>query len=378
LRRRAPILVLAVLPLLGLVACGGDSDSDATPDSGADTGAEVVAGQPMPSDRCDANKAAGTITYLSSFDFAATASIVEVLVAKQKGYFDELCLDVDVKPGFSADNYPQLAANKAQFSSGGSFSEVLDYAAANQADFVTIAVEGKTGIDALIVKDGKAATLADLRGSTIGVKGKITPSVAAMLLKAGLAEGKDYTTVLLDGFDPTVHIEVPNIVGFPGYKSNEPLQLEAKGIPFQLFDPADDDIPGSFGILYTNGTFLAEHPTAAQDFIRAAMRGLADAVADPDAAAAIAVGFINANGNAMFLSPEGETARWGVESKLVTSTNVNTALGVPELDKLTDEVTTYAGIGLFGGKAPDIAPFVHTDLIDGVYAADKSVIWPKV
>jgi hypothetical protein len=33
---------------------------------------------------------------------------------------------------------------------------------------------------------------------------------------------------------------------------------------------------------------------------------------------------------------------------------------------------------LFGGKAPDIAPFVHTDLIDGVYAADKSVIWPKV
>ena len=126
MRRRAPILVLAVLPLLGLVACGGDSDSDATPDSGADTGAEVVAGQPMPSDRCDANKAAGTITYLSSFDFAATASIVEVLVAKQKGYFDELCLDVDVKPGFSADNYPQLAANKAQFSSGGSFSEVLD------------------------------------------------------------------------------------------------------------------------------------------------------------------------------------------------------------------------------------------------------------
>ena len=88
----------------------------------------VAAGEPFPADRCEANKAAGTITYLSSFDFAASASIVEVLVAKQKGYFDDLCLDVEVKPSFSTDNYPLIAANEAQFSSGGSFSEVVDYA----------------------------------------------------------------------------------------------------------------------------------------------------------------------------------------------------------------------------------------------------------
>lgn len=381
--RRVPAVVL--LSLVALAACGGSDDTTNSSTSNSstpvgtqvETGADVVAGQPFPADRCEANKAAGTITYLSSFDFAATASIVEVLVAKEAGYFDQLCLDVEVKPSFSTANYPLLAANDAQFSSAGSFSEVVDYATANDAQFVALAVEGKTGIDALIVKPGTATTLADLQGTTIGVKGKITPSVAAMLLKAGLKEGTDYTTVLLDGFDPKVHIAVPNIVGFPGYKSNEPLQLEAAGIPFDLFDPADDGIPGSFGILYTNGQFLAEHPTAAQDFIRAAMRGLADAVADPKAAAAIAVSYINANGNAMFLSPEGETARWGVESTLVVDTNPNTALGVPELDQLTNEVDTYATIGLFGGTAPDITPYVHTDLIDGVYAADRTVIWPK-
>ncbi|MEK7425458.1 MAG: ABC transporter substrate-binding protein, partial [Actinomycetota bacterium] len=223
---------------------------------------------------------------------------MEVLVAEDRGYFDELCLDVVVKPSFSTDNYPLLAANKAQFSSAGSFSEVIDYAAKNEASFVALAVEGKTGIDALVVKDGvvedgQTASLTDLRGTTIGVKGRITPSVAAMLKKAGLTEGTDFKTVLLDGFDPKVHIAVSEIVGFPGYKSNEPLQLEAAGIPFTLFDPADSAIPGSFGVLYTNGTFLAEHPTAAQDFIRAAMKGLADAVAEPVAAAEIAVGYIN-------------------------------------------------------------------------------------
>ncbi|MEY4230386.1 MAG: hypothetical protein RLZZ362_1235 [Actinomycetota bacterium] len=385
--RRVTAVVL--LSLVALAACGGSdgTTSSTTPSIGTDTpsfsgdvpdtGADVVTGQPFPAHRCDANKAAGTITYLSSFDFAATASIVEVLVAEDAGYFDDLCLDVEVKASFSTANYPLLAANEAQFSSAGSFSEVVDYAIANEAQFVTLAVEGKTGIDALVLKPGTAAQLSDLQGTTIGVKGKITPSVAAMLLKAGLQEGTDYTTVLLDGFNPEAHIAVPNIVGFPGYKSNEPLQLDAAGIPFDLFDPAEDGIPGSFGILYTNGQFLAEHPTAAQDFIRAAMRGLADAVADPKAAAEVALGYINANGNAMFLSPDGETARWAVEAKLVTDTNAATALGIPEPDQLANEVDTYARIGLFGGTAPDISPYVHTDLIDGVYAADRTVIWPK-
>ncbi len=396
--RRLSAAAVLLVPVLLLASCG-DDESESTPatsasassaspdatdatnatgstDASGDANADVVAGEPFSAARCEANKAAGTITYLSSFDFAATASIVEVLVAEQQGYFDALCLDVEVKPSFSTANYPELAANNAQFSSGGSFSEVVDFAAKNEAEFVVLAVEGKTGIDALIVKDGGPTDLEGLRGSTIGVKGKITPSVAAMLKQAGLTEGTDYTTVLLDGFDPKVHIEVPNIVGFPGYKSNEPKQLEAAGIPFTLFDPAASGIPGSFGVLYTNATFMNEHPTAAQDFVRAAMRGLADAVADPAAAAEIALGFINANGNAMFLSPEGETARWAVESKLVVDTNTATALGVPELDLLTEEVTTYAEIGLFDGTPPDITPYVDTTLISGVYADDRTVIWP--
>ena len=46
-----------------------------------------------------------------------------------------------------------------------------------------------------------------------------------------------------------MHIEIPEIVGFPGFKSNEPLQLKAAGIPFKLYDPADYGIPGSFGVL---------------------------------------------------------------------------------------------------------------------------------
>ena len=45
--------------------------------------------------------------------------------------------------------------------------------------------------------------------------------------------------------------------------------------------PADYDIPGSFGVIYTNASFIETNPTAAEDFMRATMRGLHDAIADP-------------------------------------------------------------------------------------------------
>jgi len=390
--RRAASLFIA--PLLLLFACSDSGDSGDSTSTTAATGPidtadpvpggsippelEVEAGEPFPAARCEANRAAGTITYLSGFDFAATASIVDVLVADSKGYYDELCLDVELKASFSVDNYPQIAANQAQFSSGGSFSELVDFAGANDAGFVALAVEGRTGIDALITKDGEVDTLADINGKKLGVKGALSPSVRAMLAQQGLVEGVDFETVLLDGFDPLVHIEAPGIVGFPGYKNNEPGQLAAADVPFKLYDPSDFGVPGSFGVIYSNNTFLIEHPTAAQDFMRATMRGLFDAIADPEAAAQIAVDAINANGNAMFLSTEGEMERWKIDAKLVAeSATADEPLGLPLVDKLNEEVTTYAEIGLFDGIAPIIDSMVDPTVLEGVYDDTGTVVWPS-
>ena len=153
--------------------------------------------------------------------------------------------------------------------------------------------------------------------------------------------------------------------------------MKAANIPFKLYDPADYDIPGSFGVLYTNSTFLQDFPTAAEDFMRAAMKGLDDAIADPKAAADIAVGMINANGNALFLSPEGEIARWNVESKLISgSTASDLPIGVPDPKLLEQEVTAYAEIGLFDGKVPDISTVVNTTLVKGLYDSTGKVVWP--
>ena len=368
--------VLGAVCALSIVGCSSDSTTKAT---ASDVGTGVAAGKPFPADRCAANRAAGTITYLSGYDFAASASIVDVLVAKQKGYYAALCLDVDVVAGIFADNYQKIADNTAQFASAGSFSGLVEYAQrAPSSGLVALSVEGRSAIDALIVKKSASTTLASLKGASIGVKREMPPSVRAMLAQAGLNESADYTIVPIEGFDPAAQIALPNITGFTAFKSNEPGELNRAGIPFTEFDPAAERIPGSFGVLYTNGTFMRAHPTAATDFMRATMKGLIDAVNDPAAASMVAVDFIDNNGNPNGLSPDGEAFRWQTESNIVADRTITKdALGMPEPNMLRAEVAMYAAVGLFGGKPPDISRMFDTSVLKTIYDISGTVIWPS-
>jgi NitT/TauT family transport system substrate-binding protein len=372
MRQRAIIATLVPLALVA-ASCGDDTDQS------ADGGTPVVAGADFPADRCAANEAAGTIDYFTGFDFAAAASILEVIVADEAGYYDELCLDVTITPSFSTANYSLVAANEAQFSSSGSFSELASFAAANEADLVALSVDGHVAIDVLMVKPDRAGSLAGLASETIGVKGALPPAIAVMLQQeAELAEGDDFDTVLLEGFDPLAHWAIDEVAAVPGWRSNEPGALERGGETFDVYDPGAVGIPGSFGLIYTNREFLDTHPTAAADFMRATMRGLADAIADPAAAAAIAVERINGGGNPNFLSAEGETYRWVTDAQaIVDSTPDDSHIGVPVASELESQVAAYADVGVYGdGGAPSTEGRFDADLVTALYDDDGNVIWP--
>ena len=371
MRKGLAIVSLASLALVA-VACGDDDDGDAIDVS------DVDPGEPFPEDRCEANQAAGTISYLSGFDFAAAASIMEVVLADERGYYDDMCLDVEITPSFSTANYPLVSSNEAQFSSAGSFAELVSFAETNDTELVALSVDGHTPIDVLMVHPDKAGSLAELEGTTLGVKGALPPAVAVMLEEqADLTEGDGYSTVLVDGFDPLAHWALPDIAGIPGWRSNEPGALERAGETFDLYDPSDSDIPGSFGLIYTSRSFLDEHPSVVEDFMRATMRGLADAIADPAAAAAVAVERINGNGNPNFLSPEGEAFRWETDAETIVATTPDGSdIGVPVGDELDNQVESYAEVGYFGdGDAPDVEGRYDPDLVAELYD-DGQVIWP--
>ena len=402
---RSPIALLATASIL-LTACGDDDSttSDSVTDTETDTettspdtqttspdteptttettsggSMEVIDGAEFPDARCEANQEAGTVEYLTGFDYAATASIVEVLVAEQAGYYDELCLDVQVTPSFSVANYPLVAANEAQFASSGSFSELATQAAANEADLVALSVDGYVAVDVLMVKPDRAASLDELDGQTIGIKGALAPAIAVMLQQeADLVEGDDFQTALLDGFDPFAHWAIDEIAALPGWRSNEPGALGRGGETFDLYDPADFDVPGSFGLIYTNGEFLVAHPTAAEDFMRATLRGLNDLIADPAAAAAASFALVEANGNPNFLSLEGETFRAETDAAaIVASTPEGAFPGMVVPDRLAAQIAAYDAVGFYGdGGAPPVDGRYDAELAAGLYDDSGGIIWP--
>lgn len=383
------LLTLSVASALLFAACSSDGESsdstapatvapDATAEPAADAALDVVAGEAFPEARCEANEATGTITFLTGFDFAAAASIVDVIAADAAGYYDDLCLDVEIRPSFSSANYPLVASGSAQFASGGSFAEVVNFANGNEAELVSVAVAGRAAIDTLMVPVGTVGELSDLEGMTIGVKGKLPASIDAMLRTADLIEGENFETVLVDGFDPIAHLELP-IDALPGWKSNEVGALARAGVEVDLFDPIDFGVPGSFGVTFSSAEFVAANPLAAEDFVRATMRGLADAIADPESAANTAVDSITAGGNPNFLSPEGEVFRWVTEAGLIAAaTPANTGLATPDTAQLQAEIEAYAEVGLFGeAGTPDAASFIDASLIGSVYDSAGAVIWPS-
>ncbi len=369
-------IVVAAAAALTIAACGGDNSSSSSSSNSASTAGLVgtVTASGISPDRCAANKAAGKITYLSGFDFAASASIVEVVVAEQKGYFDKMCLDVDLKSSFSTANYPLVASGTAQFASAGSYSEVLQQSTGG-AKLAVVVDDGKQPINVLLVKPTSGVTaLGDLKGKTIGVLGAMPQSITAMLVKAGLQDGRDYHTVLLDGFDPIAHFQ-QQIAGRPGFRSNEPGILQRAGVPFTMFDPATDGIPGTFGLIYTSQAFLKEHPTAVQDFVRASMKGLADAIADPDAAVATCIDLMQTAGSQSHLTQEGESFRWHTEAKVVTDSSEGQPAGLVDAALLEAEVDAYTAAGVFS-SAPPMAGTYDADLVKGVYDSTGTVIWP--
>ncbi len=286
-----------------------------------------------------------------------------------------MCLNVILKPGFSTTNYPLIAAGTAQFSSAGNYTEILNNSG-DGAEFEAVVDYGKTPIEALLTPAGGATTLAALKGKTIGVKGDLPPSIVAMLAKAGLKRGTDYKEIQLKGFDPVAQLS-SGIDALPVYKSNEPGQLDTAGIKYQLFDPTTDKIPGSFGLIYTSKQYAKDHPTVVADFARAALRGMHDAISDIPGAVAISVDLINGNGNANFLTSEGETYRWTQESKTVTAgTPAGEPIGLIDPALLSAEYSAYVDAGVWPKGAPVDGKDYDASIAKALYGPDGKVIWP--
>lgn len=360
-RRRFGVLALAfaIAFSAGTVACGDDGSAD---------GSEAAGDDP-----CARNEAVGTITVVTGFDYAASPGILDPIVAEAEGYYDELCLDVAIQPGFAPQNHALVASGEAQFSNAGSFGEMVKANVDGDAGLVLLAHYGKTAIEALVVPaDSDITELSDLPGHTLGIKGDLPFSLQSMLGDAGV-DRASMDELLLDTYDPVAAFDL-GVDALPVYKSNEPLQLDAAGFDYRVFDPLDYEVPSSFGLLVVGEQFKADHPEVVADFTRATLRGMAFAVEDPDAAVADVLALIDASESSI-LSDATEGPRWGVERELVVSlTPEGEGYGVVDAELLSAEIDSLTAVGVFD-ETPDWESMIDADLVTGLYDGGTEPAW---
>src|SRR5262245_44997143 len=176
-RRRGTLLAGAMAMIAGMTAAAGAATATSVPDDGL-----PAFGTP---ERCQANRDAGKLIFMTGYDFAADAGILDVVAAEKEGYYDDMCLDVELQSGLSPANSAALASGTIQLADAPSFGEMVNQNVNGGADLMGFGQLGHTSITSLLVPaDGPVHELADLEGKTIGIKGDLPFPIRAMLAQA--------------------------------------------------------------------------------------------------------------------------------------------------------------------------------------------------
>ncbi len=241
---------------------------------------------------CDAPAAPATptpaplaMTFMAGYKPQANLPFVGVYVAQEKGFFAEENLQVTIEHSSGQGEHLQLlAAGKVQVTTQDA-AVLLQRRADPGLPLVSIALIGQRGQQAYAaLQDSGMTTPKDWEGHTVGYKGTPPPDLFALLKAAGA--NADKVEIINVGFDPRLLTE-GKVDVYPVYKSNEPFLIRSWGYEITLWDAADYGVP-TLGLTYvTSEDILKQNPEMLQRFLRAALKGIDDAIQHPDEAVQI-------------------------------------------------------------------------------------------
>ena len=320
------------------------------------------------SSRCAANRAAGTVTYLTGFGWEASVGILDPIVAEAQGYYADLCLRVRFEAGNGdpTSSAQLVDAGKVTITELGSPSDAInDVAGTPSIPVDAIATYGNTTIDSLLTMPS-VTNLRQLDGKTVGYKGAMPPDITAMLEKAGvkLSTLKEVAV----GYNPVI-LPRGQVQALTAYKSNEPVQLKDEGYKVREWDPAAFGIKGAFNVLDVNRGWAEAHPGTLEDFLRATFKAfnfcLSHAATCVRDAAKYQVGYdVHQN-----------IQRWQVESSIVMKTLLpghgvgyeDTAQWEPDYQLLRQFHLIKRSVGL--------SSIIDPRYVDAIYHGRK-LVWP--
>lgn len=262
MQKQLRIIIIVVIAGLLLAACGTDEAAD---------GELMTIRLPM--------------------GFVADPQYAPFYVATERGYFAEAGFAVEFDYSFETDGVALVGANELPLAIASGEQVLLARA---QGVPVVYVMEWFQKFPIAIVSKAEAniVTPQDLNGRSLGLPGFFGASYVGYLglLAASDMQPEDVNASDI-GFNQIESLLTGQSEAVVGYANNEPVQLAGRGEAVNVIQVADYIDMVANGII-TNETTIAENPELVERFVGAVLRGLADTLADPDAAFEISKSYV--------------------------------------------------------------------------------------
>jgi NitT/TauT family transport system substrate-binding protein len=211
-------------------------------------------------------------------------------LGKDKGYFRDAGIDLDIRSGNGSGSAHRLVANgDSQFSYGSCASMVN--LAAKGAPLISVAVIDAMGTEAVIVRpDAGVKKLTDLKGKSIltTANAGVNTFFPLVLKNGGLNEGDVKITNVPDGALVSSYLQgAGGSVGILGGLDDKPAEIKANGgaVPV-TFAYSDFGVNQVGYCIVTNTETLKKNPDLVKRFVEATLKSYKEAEGNPDAAIA--------------------------------------------------------------------------------------------
>ncbi|MDP2778079.1 MAG: ABC transporter substrate-binding protein [Anaerolineales bacterium] len=239
----------------------------------------------------DGNEAEAVRTIKLPMGYIPNIQYAPFYVAVDKGYFAEEGIELEFDYSFETDGVALVGAGELPFAVA-SGEQVLLARSQGLPVVYTFAWYQQFPISIISAPELNINEPADLRGQTIGLPGLFGANyigLQALLFSAGLTP----EDVKMDaiGFNQVEAFATKQKNIVVGYAANEPIVLNSLGFDVTELRVADYVQLTANGILSSEMT-IENEPELVRSMARALARGIADTIANPDAAYTISLKFV--------------------------------------------------------------------------------------
>lgn len=209
-------------------------------------------------------------------------------LGKDKGYYDEAGIDLDIRSGNGSSSAHRLVANGDSLFAYGSCAAMVSLAAQG-APLVSIGVIDAMGTEAIIVRpDAGVSSIEDLKGKKLltTANAGVNTFFPLVLKNAGVAESDINLTVVPDGALVSAYLQgTGDAVGILGGLDDKPAEIKANGGGDPVAFPYSDYGVNQVGYcISTHEDTVKNNPELVKRFVAATVKAYKMAETDPEAA----------------------------------------------------------------------------------------------